>query len=66
MTIYTLHIDSRIYHVRATSAQLREAMYTYTRAERAKGIPLADIIFCWTPLYITNLKSALSCSIPSA
>jgi hypothetical protein len=53
--IYRLHIDGHAKLVRSTPARLYAAMCAHIRAERAKGRPLAEIQFCWTPVHIGKI-----------
>jgi hypothetical protein len=55
MTLFTLHIDSSVEIVRSTDARLRAAMWRHIRQERARGVPLAQIVFCWSPVQVRTL-----------
>lgn len=52
MRIYQLHTNEGVRYVRSTDARLRAAMFAYIREKRATGYPMADIIYCWSPLSI--------------
>jgi len=54
MQLFKLHIGSREETVRSTVPRLREAMFAYIREQREKGVPLQDIIFCWSPIRVTR------------
>ena len=55
MQVFELHTNEGRRFVRSTTARLQAAMYAYIRAKREKGVLLADIIFCWTPITIGTI-----------
>jgi hypothetical protein len=52
MRIYQLHTNEGVRYVRSTDKRLRAAMMEYIKAKRVKGISLASIQYCWSPLAI--------------
>jgi hypothetical protein len=55
MNVYRLHRDTEVLYVRSTPDRMRARMWEYIREQRAKGLQLGDIIFCWTPIQISTI-----------
>jgi hypothetical protein len=61
MQIYELQTnEGRRYVTAHNDARMRTAMYEYIRTKRAAGVPLREIIFCWSPIRSIPLDLALS------
>jgi hypothetical protein len=50
--IWKLYRGSEVIYVQATREEMRRRMYAYIREQRAVGVSLADVTFCYVPIRV--------------